>query len=726
MPAPPPDAGPDPVLPDTWQAVEVGAPGLPSDAWQGTCRAPATPPRESPVRVRMAFPNLALRQAVALLQAPGDSATWYAVEQGVEEDAACRVVAFHNSPEVSTTRDVLVVPKGLVYPGIYGEGGLLGFAFAPDWPTSGVAYVSYTTHSVTSPVDLRSVVSRVRSLDGGQTLDFDTVERLLELDQPEAIHNGGTLVFGPDGMLYVALGDGGADPDTAQDLGSLLGKILRLDVSASAGAYSIPPDNPFADTVDARGEVFALGLRSPWKFSFDRKLGTLWVGDVGAEEYEEANRAAPGANFGWPVLEGYACYSGDTCDPTGFTEPAGLYRHVNPETEEPTGNQAITGGYVYRGAGIPELVGTYVFVDFLSGEVMGIEAEGGFGQNAHWLASTHRMVVSMAEAHTGELYLLDYAEGAVFVLEAAPPSEPFPQTLSATGCVDPKDPTRPAAGLIPYDLNVPFWSDGATKRRWLALPQNASIERLPDGDLEFPVGTVFMKEFQLVGTRVETRLFARHEDGTWAGYSYRWNEAGTDADLVDRAGAAAVVLGQRWIYPARNHCNSCHNEASVYVLGPELQQLERQVTYESTGVTANQLDTWIALGLFEEPPPLRPPGLPDPTDESLPLDQRARAYLHANCAYCHREGGVEEVVMDLRYGVPLANAGVCDKPAQLEDFGFADMLLLTPGDPERSALLRRIRSEDRLRMPPLSTRLVDVPGASLIESWIASLTACGP
>jgi len=284
-----------------------------------------------------------------------------------------------------------------------GERGLLGLAFHPAYARNGRFFVNYTRRPDGATVVAEYVVSPDPNVAG-------TDERvLLVVPQPYSNHNGGMIAFGPDGFLYIGMGDGGAagDPgNRAQNLHDLLGKMLRVDVDRGA-PYAIPPDNPFA-AGGGRPEIFAWGLRNPWRFSFDRDRGDLWAGDVGQNAWEEIDIVRRGKNYGWRVMEGAHCFlprSG--CDTSGLEPPVTEYRNGG-------GRCSVTGGYVYRGKRMPALVATYVYGDYCSGEIFGF-ASGA----SRVLASTGLAVSSLGEDRDGELYVVDL-RGTVYRI--APPS----------------------------------------------------------------------------------------------------------------------------------------------------------------------------------------------------------------------------------------------------------------------------------------------------------------
>jgi len=319
------------------------------------------------------------------------------------------------------------------------EEGLLSVAFPSDYAEKGYFYVYYTNE------DGDNLLARYSLKSGfsGQA-DPDSEDPILLLPHPDhKNHNGGQLAFGPDGYLYIGTGDGGGagDPDqNAQDLSSLLGKLLRIDVefaysppvsdthtlflplitmsnsnAISTSNYRIPPDNPFVENPDAREEIWALGLRNPWRFSFDRLTGDLYLGDVGQRDYEEIDfqpSSSPGGeNYGWSIMEASHCYEADTCDKTGLVLPVAEYTH--------TLGCSVTGGNVYRGELHPELQGIYIYADYCSGLIWGLKYVDNKWQSQD-LLPTDMMISSFGEDEAGEVYVIDYSAGVIYQIEEAP------------------------------------------------------------------------------------------------------------------------------------------------------------------------------------------------------------------------------------------------------------------------------------------------------------------
>jgi uncharacterized repeat protein (TIGR03806 family) len=322
----------------------------------------------------------------------------------------------------------------------------------------------------------------------------------------------------------------------------------------------------------------------------------------------------------------------------------------------------------------------------------------------------------------------------------------MPALLSATGCVDPLDPTRPAAGMIPYTVASPLWSDGAAKQRYFALPdgetihvKNCDVEPETcappeeggtyedEGDWDFPVGSVLMKTFSLGDRLVETRLLVRVGEFDWWGFSYEWLPDQSDAQLLaqntDGYDREVTVDGatQTWHFPSRQQCLQCHTTAAGVALGPETSQLNVDFTYPN-GVTGNQLETLEHAGFFDAAPPARAP-YPDPFGTGTE-EERARSYLHTNCAICHRPGS-NFTGFDLRYTTEFADTNLCNVPPEKGNLGVTDAMKLVPGDPALSLISLRMHSTDPMtRMPQIGVRVVDESATEVVDAWIGGLTTC--
>jgi uncharacterized repeat protein (TIGR03806 family) len=649
-----------------------------------------------------------------MAQLPGDASRFYVIERAGMVRVFDNVIDPPSSAVVADLRARVNSEAG-------GEAGLLGLAFHPDVLTNRYVFLSYTgfiTPGVNS--ELRTIVSRFTMAADFLTLDPGSEKEIFTVDQPYANHNGGGIAFDAEGYLVIGLGDGGSGGDPgnrAQNPNSLLGKFLRLDVD-NGDPYSIPPTNPFA-TDGGAPEIYALGFRNPWRWSFDRQTGELWAGDVGQGNWEEVDQVVLGGNYGWRYREGAHCYNPSSgCPTAGLIEPVAEYSH--------SFGQSITGGYVYRGADLPELQGKFLFADYVSKRVWAVGTQPGDQMTELFIATAN--IPSFAQDESGELYIVGYDGGIYKLVRASgtPPPAPLPAMLSQTGCFESTDPKRPGPGLIPYDVRAPLWSDGAQKERHLALPDGAKIQVNEDGDWVFPPGTVLTKTFLLGGKRVETRLFMRHPDGVWAGYSYEWDDAETNATLLDD-GKTKTVGSQTWTFPSRTDCFRCHTAAAGYALGLETGQLNHPLTYAATGRTSNQVATLEAIGLFESGLGTKDTwaSYPDPQGAGA-LEPRARAYLHANCSMCHRPGGGGGGAHDLRYATSFADAKLCNVSPSGGDFGVAGAKLVVPGTPGQSLVSLRMHFLGTGRMPPLASAVVDTEGTSVVDGWITSLSACPP
>ena len=675
----------------------------------------STPGSVSIVRV---FPNVSLSQPLQLVSPPDGTGRLFVVEK----TGAIRLLP--SDPASSTSTLFLDLSSSIV---TADEQGLLGLAFDPAYASNRRLYVDYIAPG--SDCQSGNACTKIarflaRSSNPNQVDPASRVV-LLEVPRVNTFHNGGMLAFGPDGMLYISQGDDG-EALTAQDLNRLTGKMLRIDVRGSS--YVVPPDNPFTNQAGKRPEIWAWGLRNPWRFSFDKLTGDLWIGDVGKSSWEEIDyqRAgtAGGVNFGWPYCEG--THNTDvigTCASITSQLPVLEYPHNS------TGGLSVTGGYVYRGDRLPSLYGSYLYADWAYAKLWARATLAGPSVEI----ANPTSIVSFGEANDGELYLVSIDPGAIYRLgevSGGGGSQSFPATLSGTGLFSNVATLSPAPGLVEYDVNSPLWSDRALKRRWIALPGTQDIGFSAGGDWSFPVGTAFVKHFELPLTpsttrRLETRVLLRQVD-RWVGYTYRWNDAQTDATLLTDAasGTFNVDMGngatqQTWNYPSPVQCLGCHTQAAGRVLGVRTPQLNRNFPY--AGGSDNELHAWgECLGLFDQPlgDPASYPAYARPSDTGSPLAERARSYLAANCAHCHRPGGPAPGSMDMREETALSAMNLLGVTPSYGDFGISGAQRIHAGSSAQSILWQRIQSTDpTLRMPP-GSRVPDPLAVGLLAAWI--------
>jgi uncharacterized repeat protein (TIGR03806 family) len=619
------------------------------------------------------------------------------------------------------------------------EEGLWSIAFDPNFATNGNVFVDYCTGSsyvAGQPDPVRVRLSRFTLLPGNpNALDPSSEVVLLEIPKHYYNHNGGTIAFGPDGFLYMGVGDGGCcgDPErNGQNLGSLKGKILRLDVGQVP--YAIPSDNPFVGQSGVCPEIWCYGMRNPWRMSFDSVTGRLWAGDVGESSWEEVDVITKGTNYGWSEWEGSHIY-----DPS-ITAPDAVGPQI--EFSHQDGRSCVIGGYVYNGKAIPTLQGRYLFADYGTGEIWAAAFNGSVVTGV--LPVTNNVcpfITSFGQDDAGELYVLSYSSGNIYKVVPAPAVAPsFPQTLSATGLFADLPTQTMRAGMIPYGVVEPHWSDGATMTRSMLLPHLDQLTWAPTDGLGFPADAILVKNFYLERVQgdpttnqiVETRLLINN-GSDWNGYSYQWNAQGTDATLLDgslNTGIAVVQSGQpvlqNYYFPARSECLQCHTAAAGYVLGAQSPQLNTNFDYALWGgPVLNQLSLLSSSGVFANPLSSAPTFLPrlvNQDDTTATLDERARSYLHANCSHCHRPDGGAPVNIDLRFDTPLADTGLVNVPPIEGDLGVTGANIITPGQPNMSILYLRIANMwSGLHMPPLATNYLDQDGIQLIYDWISNI-----
>jgi len=647
--------------------------------------------------------------AMAMVQPLNDSSFWLLVARNGE------VYRFDNTPEVSELRVVLDISARV---STVLEKGLSGAAFHPNYPSDPRLFLLYND----SDNEGRSTLSSftVNTSDG--MVDESSERVLLTLPQEADNHNGGDMAFGPDGMLYAAFGDD-EKQDQAQSAQNLWGTLIRIDVSSATG-YTVPSDNPFigAETCPTGispsssncPEVFALGFRNPWRFSIDSQTGSPWVADVGEESFEEVNRVVSGGNYGWPIMEGPECTN--TCDTSSFDLPIASYGRDQ--------GVSVYGGYVYRGADAPSLNGQYIFGDIYNASVYAVAADASPGTEEVTLFSTLRVVPAMAEGNDGEIYFLNaQADGPgdmIFQLteEGGSAQYSMPEQLSNTGCFNPLDKTS-TTGVFEYDNINPLWSDGADKLRSFAIPDNTTISVLPDGEFRFPDDSVLIKHF-LAGERyIETRLLVKHPGG-WQGYTYEWNDAETEANLLD-SGFTKDVGSFIHTYPSPSQCGNCHigSDAS---LGLEALQLNRS----SEALEANFIDYLSEAGYFtSDQDSTLLPSLVALDDSTASIADRARSYLHSNCSGCHRPGTGNRVDLDLRFTTDFASTNTCGLAPALGDLGVSGAQIIQPGNADASVLVLRMEAESGSgRMPPLASLVEDTAATAVIREWINGLSSC--
>ena len=683
-------------------------------------RVIGAPEPSAPYELKAAFPNLRFTQPTVLTTAPGTNRFFVGSRKG-------QVYSLAPDHNVKVA-DVILDLGREIY----------GMAFHPGFTENRFVFLFITERKPEPPR------TRIARFQASSELPFviDPASEHVILEFPSNGHDGGCLKFGPDGFLYIGVGDGGNANDmhnTGQYLGDLLASILRIDVDGthSAKSYAIPEDNPFLQMPGARPEIWAYGFRQPWKFSFDRETGDLWAGDVGQQLWEMVYRVERGGNYGWSIMEGPHRFRPKRQQgPTPIISPATAYQHHE--------GRSVTGGFVYRGTRYPDLYGLYLFADYETGRVWGLRSEGKIPSLRRQLAQTDVDIVGFAEDHEGELYLLTYEDERIYELQPAKPNEqphPFPRKLTETGLFASVTDHRPAPGVVPYTVNVPLWSDGAAKDRLLALPGHSTMTYQRDAPWTFPDRTVLVKTFSLEmeqgnaesRRRIETRILT-FQGKNWAGYTYLWNDEQTDAELlgpgpleqsytIRDAGTPGQTRTQVWYFPSRADCRLCHN-GSYRVIGINTAQINRTCD-DGNGIT-NQLTKFQALGLFADPLAESSDDLPrlwPIEDGSVSIQKRARSYLHANCAHCHRYKGGGNSEFKLLAHLPLSETNMLNVRPLHDTLGLNSARLIVPGAPERSLVLHRMSTTGKGRMPQLATSRVDSEAVSLLRRWIQEMPA---
>jgi uncharacterized repeat protein (TIGR03806 family) len=639
------------------------------------------------------------------------------------------------------------------------ELGLKGMALHPQFATNGQFFVTYNFR-INGAMHAR--VSRWTAVSGNLDLgDTASEQPFITQPNPSSIHNIDSCHFGPDGYLYWSAGDAGGLNDGNNNSQRIdkdfWAGIFRIDVdrlpanfepnahssialdSGSQAFFKVPADNPFvgattfngvALTGTLRTEIYAIGFRNPWQFSWDPQGGEMWAGDVGLDSWEEIDLVTPGGNYGWSFFEGTAPRS---TPPGGYVSelPLWTYFHGGGQLE----GRSVTGGLVYRGTRYPTLTGKYVFGDFVSGHIWTLTRNGANPPTVERVTGEAGVVAFMLDPDPaiGDILMLDYGDGKVRRLTTQTVDTTFPAKLSDTGLFADLSDLSFNPGIERYDINLPFWSDYARKSRWFMLPNDTdTFGFVEEGNWDLPTGALFIKHFDYdltrgnpaTAKRLETRLLVKNDTGSY-GVSYRWNEAGTEAFLVDDGGEdfdmniniSGTPTNVHWRIPSRSECLACHTAAGGHGLSFETRQLNRTGTLG--GSTDNYLQLLASAGYLSNPP-AQVHSLPKfvvPTDNSQTLETRARSWLAVNCSYCHQAGGAGIGVFDMRPDLSLMQSGMID--GHVGNVQQAHHKALVRGDHSASVIWSRLAADGGYtRMPPLATAVVDPEGVQLVMDWI--------
>ncbi len=708
-------------------------------------------PPSPPAKVVPAFPAMSGFSVLSAMDsAPGETNRLFVVER------AGRIYAITNLASANANKALYLDISEHVLSN--NELGMKGIAFHPGFATNRLFFVTYCTTQ--STVRLSRFQHATNNYPGCRRPCFRAGAAGAGERRHHPQHNIDDHAFGPDGYLYVGFGDEDIISNGQSITQDIWSAIIRIDPDKRPGNlepnphpairtntsglayFSIPTNNPFIGATQFNGvavnpatvrtEMFAVGFRNPWQFSFDPLSGELWVGDVGNASWEKVCVVTAGWNSGWAYYEGN--HPGPSTPPVGvsYSPPLWEYPHNN---DIPLGGSAVIGGLVMRTTNYPDLVGSYVFGDFISGNIWSLVRLGPTVQVTR-IAGEQYVAAYAVDPSNGSLLLAKYEPGTILRLVLSSTEQPYPQKLSETGVFADLADLAPNPGVVAYGLNLPFWSDYAIKRRWFALTNlTDGFGYHRDDPWTTPTGMVWIKHFDMemdrgntnTRRRIETRLLVRGTNGTY-GVSYRWNTNGTEAFLVPEPGDNLLLpitnngtpIVQNWRFPSRNDCMFCHVAVSGHGLGFSARQLNR--TGELAAITGNQIELLAAAGYFtnavDDTRTL--PRYVRPAETNFSLDVRARSYLAVNCGYCH--SGVNSPVpsqWDGRAHPVLASCGIIRGPA-VDNGGNTNNLLLVPGEVNHSIIWNRIAvSNGFTRMPPLASSVTDPEGIQLIADWIA-------
>ncbi|MEL6254133.1 MAG: NPCBM/NEW2 domain-containing protein [Bacteroidota bacterium] len=736
------------------------------------------PSSSSSWTAEVAFPNLTFTDPIQLLELPGTNKFIMAGKKG-------RLWTFDKTPSTNTKTTVLNIEAKIL---TSGDAGLMGMAIHPEFgqsgsPNRGYIYIWSRQKGPTNNGNLGYVVlSRYNWPDGASTLDANSEFIMIKQYDRHQWHNGGGMFFGMDGFLYISSGDEGGANDqynTGQKINvGLLAGALRIDVdkdpsrshairrqplnpatppsgwpNSFSQGYFVPNDNPWQDVNGTiLEEFYAIGFRSPHRMTQDTQTGDIWMGDVGQGSREEVSLVPKGSNLQWPYKEGLI--NGPKSKPgslIGFDQPP-VHDYARGE------GTCVIGGFVYRGNKWPSLRGKYIFGDHTTRRVWALDHNQQNGNTTKsdlvtipaFGTGSKAGISAFATDAAGEIYVLklygtNQDGGRIYKLNASNITPEPPQFLSQTGAFSDLTDLTPAAGVIPYKVNAPLWSDGSAKKRWVAIPNNGTYNTAAEdvvwaenSEWQFPEGTVFIKHFEMplnendpsIVKRLETRFMVRDKNGGLYGVTYKWNSAGTDAELLPGADTEPYSIAKSdgstfngvWEFPSRADCMTCHNENAGGVLGVNTHQLNGEFEYPS-GVSDNQIRTWNHLGIFDIN--LNEPDIPgyihtgNINDPNFSLEERVRSYLDGNCAHCHQPNGVN-ANFDAQFTTPLGSQSLINGALQ-GSYGIPDAAVVKPGETGKSILYIRDNSIGNDAMPPLAKSIVDDEYIEVLAAWIGDL-----
>lgn len=714
------------ITPQCWAEDSPTPHLIDRDLWLNT-RLVGSPEPPPPFKAVPIYTNQVWRSPMFLAAEPQTKRLFALLHHG--QGKPTQLVSFEDDPKVEKREVLLELPGRNVY----------SFCFDPNYTENGFIYLFNNLNMEAFDGKKANRISRVTLLNGSQTIDLNSEHTIIEWRSGG--HDGGGIDFGLDGMLYISTGDGTSDSDnwlSGQTLDDLLGGVLRIDIrqTSTEKPYKIPTNNPFIDIPNARGELYAYGLRNPWRLTVDKLTGHVWVGNNGQDLWESVHMVKAGDNYGWSVYEGsHPFYQNRIMGPHPLTKPTSEHPHSEA--------RSITGGIVYYGRKWSSLRGYYIYGDYGTGKIWGIKHDGNKRLALRELADTTLAITGFATTHSGELLIADHS-GGFYKLETQPRirrGAPFPRRLSETGLFADTKNHKMKSGIIEYSVIASGWNDTATAKRWMAVPEKKTIGFNQNGAWSFPNKTALIQTLtvqrenalgQATPFRIETRVLLRQQN-EWTGYSYRWNEKQTDAELVSKEGDTVTLRitdtkapgGFRrhdWIFPSRADCMTCHSRARGFLLGLTGQNTDRMHNF--SGKEDNQLLTFSHIGLFNKPytrPKNSDQKLVNPYNQNEKISKRVRSYLHINCSSCHVHAGGGNSKIKLGIETPNDQMSLIGARPQHNTFGISNAMLVSPGLPDQSVLIRRLSQRGRGQMPPLVSGAVDEIAVSLFRKWISQM-----
>ena len=725
--------------------------------------------------VEPAFENLTFENPIWMRQIPGRDLFLLTLKKGQiylidkENDQAEKKLLLDIEEYVNSTQDA----------------GMFDIAFHPEFgdPDSENRRFIYVAYNyVPERLDSDPIrylysynrVSRFTLSEDLNSIDENSEYVVLQHFDRHVWHSGGALFFDKYGFLNISMGDEGGTNDEFENSQKidkrLFSGILRIDVDRDSTRshpirrspqdpidvpdgwpediydYYIPNDNPWAsDSEDFLEEFYIIGLRSPHSVFYDEVKDEIWVADVGQAFREEVSVFSKGENGQWAYMEGTW---GAGPKPESIY---GIPRYPIYDYGREQG-AAVIGGFIYNGPMFPQLQGKYIFGDYVSQNVWALNP---VNKEVEFLLNTQSEgnvgFASITTDVDGNIYFTqlfssELNSGSILKLsrQVDQISGP-PQYLSELNVFKNLETLEVEEGFIPYELNTELYSDGAIKKRWIAIPNDGSHNNKEEQivfhefeEWEYPPGTVLIKHFELPADdtdpaetqKVETRFLVVNENQEVYGITYKWNDDGSDAELLTSSdekdyiikGTDNNVRTQSWKFPSPSQCLTCHTTNAGGVLGPKTYTLNRDIDYPRSGITDNQIRAWNHIGIFNTQVESLINGFqksPNLSDEKASNELKVRSYIDVNCSFCHRPNGVE-VDFDARFTTHLSNQKIIEASVVSRN-SMEDAFIIAPKDTLHSEMFRRVKEEGVVKMPPLGRDIIDKAFVKVLRDWILEL-----